>query len=108
MRPVVPVPGRSVWHLQAASVAVPQLGGTQRDTIAWGGLQLDMGRPGALDGVVKSHAQGGQGPRYAMDPVAPRQCRELRDGIMHIGADAMSAGNFGEYLMPLLTALKKM
>ena len=36
VRPVAPVPGRRVWHRQAARVAVPQLGGTQRDDIALG------------------------------------------------------------------------
>ena len=38
VRPVVPVPRRRVWHRQAAHVAVPQLGGAQRDDVAWGGL----------------------------------------------------------------------
>ena len=36
--PVVPVPGRGVWHRQAAHVAVPQLGAAQRDDVAQGGL----------------------------------------------------------------------
>ena len=38
VRPVVPVPGRRVWHPQAARVGVPQLGGAQRDDVARGGL----------------------------------------------------------------------
>ena len=38
VRPVVPVPWRRVWHCQAARVAVPQLGGAQRDNVARGGL----------------------------------------------------------------------
>ena len=36
VQPVVPVPGRRVWHGQAARVAMPQLGGTQDDDVAWG------------------------------------------------------------------------
>ena len=36
VRPVVAVPGDRVWHRQAARVAVPQLGGTQRDNVARG------------------------------------------------------------------------
>ena len=94
---MVPIPGRRVWQCQAARVSVPQLGGTQRDNIAWGGLQLDVGRPGALDGVVDSQPQGGQGPAYAMDAVAPRQGSELRDGIVHLSADAMCASTFPEH-----------
>ena len=73
VRPVVPVPGRRVWHRQAARVAVLQLGGRHPDNIARGGLQLEVGRPGALDGVVDPHCQSNQGPGYAIDPVAPRQ-----------------------------------
>ena len=38
VRPVLPVPGRRVWHRQAARVAVPQLGGAQWDDVARGGL----------------------------------------------------------------------
>ena len=38
LRPVVPVPLRHVSHRQAARVAVPQLGGAQRDDVARGGL----------------------------------------------------------------------
>ena len=56
VRPVEPVPGRRVWHSQAARVAVLQLGGTQRGNIARGGLQLDVGRPGALDGFIQPHS----------------------------------------------------
>ena len=37
VRPLVPMPPRRVWHRQAARVAVPQLGGAQRDDVArWG------------------------------------------------------------------------
>ena len=36
--PVVPMPGRCVRHRQAARVAVSQLGGAQRDDVAWRGL----------------------------------------------------------------------
>ena len=36
--PVVPMPRRRVRHRQAARVAVPQLGGAQRDDVAWRGL----------------------------------------------------------------------
>ena len=36
--PVVPMPRRCVWHRQAARVAVPQLGGAQRDVSARRGL----------------------------------------------------------------------
>ena len=71
VRPVVPVPWRRVWHRQAARVAVPQLGGAQRDEVARGGLQLDVGCPGARDGVVEPHPQSSQGPGYAVDPVVP-------------------------------------
>ena len=70
VRPVVPVPRRRVWHRQAARVVVPPLGGTQRDDIACGGLQLDMGHTGTLDGVVESHPQSSQCLGHAMDPVA--------------------------------------
>ena len=38
VRPVVPMPRCRVWHCQAAHVAVPQLGGAQRDDMARGGL----------------------------------------------------------------------
>ena len=38
VRPVVPVPGRRVWHRQAARVAVLQLGDAQRDDVPRGGL----------------------------------------------------------------------
>ena len=55
VRPVVPVPRRRVWHRQAARVAVPQLGGAQRDDGPRGGLQLDVGCPGPRDGVVEPH-----------------------------------------------------
>ena len=72
MRPVVPVPGRCVWHGQAARVAVLQLDGMQREDIAWGGLQLDVGRPGALDGVVEPHpkATRARGMRWTQSPTA--------------------------------------
>ena len=36
--PVVPMQQRRLWHPQAARVAVPQLGGAQRDDVAWWGL----------------------------------------------------------------------
>ena len=72
VRAVVPVQGRRVRHHQATCVAVSRPGGAQHDDIAWGGLQLHVGRPGALDGVVKPHLQNGQSPGYAIDPVAPR------------------------------------
>ena len=93
VRPMVPVPKRPVWHRQAARVAMPQLGGTQRDDIAAGGLQQDLGRPWVLDRVLESHHQGGQGPGYAMDLVAP--C--FRDRIVHLEADAMFIANFPEH-----------
>ena len=35
---VMPLPWRPVWHCQAACVAVPQLGGAQRDDVALGEL----------------------------------------------------------------------
>ena len=38
VRPVVPVPWRLMWHSQAARVAVPHLGGAQRNDVARGGL----------------------------------------------------------------------
>ena len=97
VRPVVPVPGRRVWHRQAAPVAVPQLGGTQCDAVAWGGLQLHVGRPRPSDGVVEPHSQSSQGPEYTIDPVAPRQGCQLWDGIVHFGADAMCAGDLPEH-----------
>ena len=56
-----------------------------------------MGRPGALDGVVEPHPQSSQGPGYAVDPVAPRQGCELRDGIVQLGSDAVRAGDFREH-----------
>ena len=97
VRPVLPVPGRHVWHRQAARVAVPKLGGRQRDPIARGGLQLDVGRPGPLNGVVEPHAQSSQGAGYAIDLVTPRQGCELRYRRVHLGADAMRAGDFPDY-----------
>ena len=97
VRPVVPVPPRRVWHRQAARVALPQLGGAQRDDVAQGGLQLDLGCPGARDGVVEPHSQGGQGPGYAVDPVAPCQGCELRDGVVYLGTYVVRSGNFPEY-----------
>ena len=36
--PVVPMPQRCLRHRQAAHVAVSQLGGVQRDNVAWRGL----------------------------------------------------------------------
>ena len=78
-------------------VAVPQLGGTQREDVAWGRLQLDVGRPGARDGVVQPQPQSSQGPGYDIDPVAPCQGCKLWDGIVHFGADAMRAGNVREH-----------
>ena len=96
VRPVVPVPGRCVTHHQAARVAVPQLGGTQRDDVARGGLQLDLGRPGARDGVVERHPQSSEGLGYAVALVAPRQGCELRDGLVHLGAAAMRTGDVRE------------
>ena len=86
VRPVVPVPGRRVCDRQAACAAVPQFGGTQCDNIPRGGLQLDLGRPGALDGVVEPVPQSSQGPGYAIDLVAPRRSCELRNGIVHLEA----------------------
>ena len=59
VRPVVPVPRRPVWNRQVAPVAVPQLGGAESDDVARGGLWLDVGCPGADDGVVEPHPQGG-------------------------------------------------
>ena len=85
VRPMVPVRERRVWHRQAARVAVSKLGGTQRDDIAWGGLQLDVGRPGALDGVLEPHPQGGKGPWY--DPVAP--CQVTNPGTGHCTSGKM-------------------
>ena len=65
VRPVVPVPRRSVWDPQAARVALPQLGGAQLDNVARGGLQLDVGCPLT---PREARAEG-----YAVDPVAPCQ-----------------------------------
>ena len=76
---------------------MPQVGGTQRDDVARGGLPLDVGRPGARDGVVEPHPQSGQGPGYAIDLVAPRHGCEFRNGIVHLGADAMRAGDVSEH-----------
>ena len=56
-----------------------------------------MGCPGARDGVVEPHFQGGQGPGYAVDPVAARQGCEFRDGVVHLGAYAVCAGDFPEH-----------
>ena len=72
MRAVVPVPGRRLRHCQATCVAMSQLGGTQRDDIAWGGLQLHVGCPGALDGVAEPQPRGGQGPgmRLTQSPLS--------------------------------------
>ena len=41
---------------------------------------------------------GGQGADYAIDPVAPCQGSELRDGIVHRGADAMCTCEFSNIL----------
>ena len=57
-----------------------------------------MGCPGAHDGVVEPHSQGGQGPGYAMDPVASRQGCELSDGVVHLGAYSVRTGYFPEHL----------
>ena len=57
-----------------------------------------MSRPGARDGVVHPHSQGGQGPGYAVDPVASRQSCELRDGVVHLGAYSVRAGYLPEHL----------
>ena len=94
VQPVVPVPRRRVWHRQAARVAVPQLGSAQHDDGARGGLQLDVGCPGARDGVVELHSKGGQGPGYAVDPVAPCKGCKLRDGVVYLGAYAVRTGDF--------------
>ena len=99
VRPVVPMPRRPVWHCQAARVAVPQLGGAQREDVAGGGLLLDVGCPGARDGVVEPHPQGGQGPGYALDRVAPCQGCELRDGVVYLKAYAVRAGDFQENIL---------
>ena len=97
VQPVVPLPESRVWHRQTARGAVPQLGGTQRDDVAREGLQLDVGRPGARDGLVESHPHSSQGQGYAADQVAPRQGCDFRDGIVHLGADAMHAGDVPEH-----------
>ena len=94
---MLPVPGRRLWHRQAARVAVPQLGARQPDYVAWGGLQLDAGRPGTRGGVVEPRPQCSQGPGHANDSVAPRQGCELWDGMMHFRADAMLAGDVPEH-----------
>ena len=72
VRRVVPVPGHRVWHRYAARVAVPQLGCTQRDNVARGGPQLDVGRPGARDGVVEPHprAARARGTPLTLSPPA--------------------------------------
>ena len=118
VRPVVPLPWRSVCHRQAARVAVLQLGGLQRDDDARGGLYLDLGCPGARDGVVEltptprvARAQGTwwtQWPpaRVANLPpsaqggtrghtVGKASCK-LRDGVVYLGADAVQKGDFPE------------
>ena len=56
-----------------------------------------MGCPGARDGVVEPRPQGGQGPGYAVDPVAPCQGCELRDGVVYLGAYAVRACDFPEH-----------
>ena len=61
VRAVVPIPWRRVRHCHATCVAVSHVWGTQRDDMAWGGLQLDVGRPGELHEVVETHPQRGQG-----------------------------------------------
>ena len=94
--PVVFLTGRRVWHRQAARVAVPQLGDTQRDDIVRGGLQLDVGRPGALDGVVEPHCQSSHCSGHAKDPVARRRGCTLGDGIVNLGANAMRSGDSPE------------
>ena len=76
---------------------MPQLGGTQREDVAGGGLQLDVRRPGSRDGVVEPHPQSSQGPGYSIDPVAPRQGCEFGDGIVHLRADAIRAGDVSEH-----------
>ena len=57
-----------------------------------------MGRPGARDGVVQPHSQGGQGPGYAVDPVTPRESCDLRDGVVYLGTYSVRAGYFPEHL----------
>ena len=97
VQPVVPVPGRLVWHRQAARVAVSQLGGTQRDDIDRGALQLEVGRPGAPDGVAEPIPEAARvwGMRSTQYP--PRQGCELQDGMVPLGADAMGGGDLREY-----------
>ena len=97
VQPVVPVQRRCVLHHQAASVVVPQLGGAQRGDVARGGLQLDVGCPGARDGVLEPHFQGAQGPGYALDPVAPSPGFEFRDGVVYLGAYAVRTGDLPEH-----------
>ena len=72
VRPVVPVPGRRSWHRQATPVAVPRLGGTQRDDIAQGGLQLDVGHPGQSMGLSgpTPRAARARGMRWTQLPPA--------------------------------------
>ena len=94
---MVPMPRRRVLHRQAARVAVPQLGGAQRDDVARGRLQLDVDCSGACDGVVEPHSQGGQGLGYAVDPVAPCQGCELRDRVVYLGAYAVRTGDLPEH-----------
>ena len=66
-------------------------------TLPGGGLQLGVGPPRALDGVVEPHSQSSQGLGHAMEPVAPPKGCEVGGGIVHLGADAMRAGKFPDH-----------
>ena len=52
-----------MWHRQAARVALLQLEGMQRDDVGLRGLQLDVGRPGALHGVIEPHTRSSKDRR---------------------------------------------
>ena len=53
--------------------------------------------PGARNGVVEPHSQGGQALGYAVDPVAPRQGCRFRDRVVHLGAYVVRTGDFPEH-----------
>ena len=70
--PVVPMPRRCVRHRQAARVAVPQLGGAQRDDVAGGDCSWTWAALGHAMGLYSPtpRAARARGMRWTQSPPA--------------------------------------
>ena len=95
--PVVPMPRRRVWHRQVARVAVPQLGGAQRDDVARGGTVVGRGLPWGTRWGCSAPLPGRPGPGVCGGPSRPLPGLQFWDGVVHLGAYAVRTGDFPQH-----------